>query len=236
MASLRSRAVSTKLRKKWAAEKDFLPLTNSAYRSTDGVTIHLDAKIEDVQKIIAKALKPERKLLTAVRFTDGRVEEVHSNVIPEKSRAIEKAKPEPAPAVATTVATPVRGCPMPDFPEADIRASRVLEHFLTAAQIEDYRRTGSFVTTGADTGHRYLVCNRERPRFMRDYLGGRQLFNLDNKNPICIHDWSVPPPEEMLALHLHLSLPLRESELLSLPNIDEELAMADVDPLYRPRI
>jgi hypothetical protein len=240
MASLRSRAISTKLRRKWATEKDFLPLTNSAYRSTEGVTVHLDAKIEDVQAIIAKALKPQRKLLTAVRFTDGRVEEVHSNIIPEAPRASSVKEPEPAPApapvVATTVATPVRGCPMPNFPEADIRASRVLEHFLTPIQIDDYRKTGSFVTTGADTGRRYLVCNRERPTFMQSYLGGRQLFDLDQKRPICIHDWSVPPPEEMLALHLHLTLPLRESELLALPDIDNELAMADVDPAYRPRI
>jgi hypothetical protein len=235
MASLRSRAISTKLRRKWASEKDFLPLTNSAYRDSAGVTVHLDAKIEDVQAIIAKALKPQRKLLTAVRFTDGRVEEVHSNVIPETSRAIVVKEPAPVPVVATTVATPVRGCPMPNFPEADIRASRVLEHFLTPVQIDDYRKTGSFVTTGADTGRPYLVCNRERPTFMQSYLGGRQLFDLDRKMPICIHDWSVPPPEEMLALHLHLTLPLRETELLALPEIDDELAMADVNPAYYGR-
>lgn len=235
MEAVRSRAVSTKLRRKWASEQDFLPLINSAYRSSDGVTVHLNAKIEDVQKIVARALKPERKLLTAVRFTDGRVEEVHSNIIPETSRAI-AVQEKPAPAVATTVAAPVRGCPMPNFPEADVRASRVLEAFLNQGQIEDYRKTGSFLTTGADSGHRYLVCNRERPNRMKSHLGGRQLFDMDTNHAICVHDWSVPPPEEMLALHLCLSLPGREAELLKLPEIDAEQAMADVDPRYRPRI
>jgi hypothetical protein len=238
MEALRSRAVSTKLRRKWAKDSDFLPLTNAAYRSTDGVTIHLDAKIEDVQKVITKAMKPDRKLLTAVRFTDGKVEEVHSIKTPEGSRAIiVDVKPEkPQPAVATTVARPVNGCPMPDFPQADVRASRVLESFLTPDQISDYRTTGAFITVGADSGHRYMVCNRERPNFMKKHLGGRQLWDMEEKRAICVHDWSVPPPEEMLAIHLCLSLPEHEAELLSLPDIAEELAMASVDPRYRPRV
>jgi hypothetical protein len=212
MELLRSRATSQKrLGKPWAKDTDFLPLTNAAYRTSSGVTIHLDAKIEDVQSVIAKALKPERKLLTAVRFTDGRVEEVHSNIIADKPEG------KPQPAVATTVAAPVKGCPMPDFPQADVLASRVLEAFLKPDQIDDYRKTGSFVTVGADSGHRYLVCNRERPNFMKQYLGGRQLFDLEANLPICVHDWAVPPPEEMLALHLFLSLPGQEMKLLSLP-------------------
>ena len=202
--------------------------------------ITLNAPIEEVQKFLVKALKPERKVLTAVRFSDGRVEEVHSNLV-TTTTALAKVEPEkPAkpekPAVATTVARPVNGCPMPNFPEADIRASRVLETFLSPEQIDDYRKTGAFITVGADSGHRYMICNRESPNFMGKYLGGRQLFDMETKNPICVHDWAVPPPEEMLALHLCLSLPNHEAELLSLPEIDEELAMADVDPRYRPRI
>ncbi len=245
MDALRSRAVSTKLRRKWAKNSDFLPLTNSAYRTPAGVTIHLNAPIEEVQKVLAKALKPERKLLTAVRFTDGRVEEVHSNVV-KPSTALakvektetkpKKPKKEEKPAIATTVARPVNGCPMPDFPQADIRATRVLETFLNPDQIDDYRKTGAFITIGADSGHRYMICNRTRPNLMRSQLGGRQLWDMEEKRPICVHDWSVPPPEEMLALHLCLSLPEHEAELLSLPEIDEEIALADVDPLYRPVI
>lgn len=232
MESLRSRAVSTRLRNKWATAAEFLALTNSAYRSKDGVTIVLDAPIEKVQAVLAKALKPERKLLTAVRFSDGRVEEVHSNLVdktpegetveakPEAEKADKPEKPEKA-AVATTLAQPVRGCPMPDFPEADIRASRLLESFLSPNQIDDFRRSGCFVTIGADSGHRYLIGSRERPSALQRHLGGRQLFDLEEKRSICVHDWDVPPAEEMLALHLCLSLPGREAELLTLPEIEE---------------
>jgi hypothetical protein len=227
MAQLRSRAVSPKrLAKPWAKESDFLPLTNSAYRSSDGVTIHLEAPVEDVHKLITKVLKPERSLLTAVKFSNGMIEEVRSFPSPDGPKAIiaEKPNEEPQPVVATTVATPVKGCPMPDFQEADVRASRVLETFLNDDQIADYRKTGSFITIGADSGHRYLVCNRERPNFMRAHLGGRQLYDMEKKHPICIHDWAVPPAEEMLALHLHLTLPGWEGKILTLPEIDNEQA------------
>jgi hypothetical protein len=230
MEKLRDKATSKRLvGKPWAKASAFLPLTNAAYRTTDGVTIHLDAKIEDVQRIIVKAMKPERKLLMAVRFTDGKVEELHSVknegsveiLIPEKEKV--------APVVATTVARPVNGCPMPAFPEADIRASRVLESFLTEDQIHDYRSTGSFVTVGADTERRYIIGNRERPQFLQKYLGGRQLWDMENKRAICVHDWSVPPPEEMLAIHLCLSLLGHETELLNLPEVDAEVAMRGVN-------
>jgi hypothetical protein len=247
MESLRSRAVSTtRLRKSWASEADFLPLTNAAYRGDKGVTVILNAPIEDVAKFLAKALKPSRKLLTAVKFADGRVEEIHSNM-PKKAEEEEappvsekKAKAdapkEPTTAIAATVARPVNGCPMPAFPEADIRASRVLETFLTPDQIADYRSAGCFISVGADSGHRYLIGNRERPSLLQSKLGGRQLFDLEEQHAICVHDWTVPPPEEMLALHLCISLPGHEQELLSLPEIDEELALSAVDPRYRPVI
>lgn len=241
MESLRTRAVSTKLRRKWASAADFLPLTNSAYRGPNGVQVTLTAPIEEVTKFLAKALKPERKLLQAVKFSDGRVEEIHSNLVtkeePDAPPVSErKPKAEEKPAIATTVARPVNGCPMPDFPEADIRASRVLETFLTPNQIDDYRKTGAFITIGADSGHRYMICNRERPNIMKSMLGGRQLWDMEEKRPICVHDWAVPPPEEMLAIHLCISLPGHEAELLSLPEIDEEIALAAVDPMYRPVI
>jgi hypothetical protein len=124
---------------------------------------------------------------------------------------------------------------MPNFPEADIRASRVLEMFLDPDQIKDYRQKGAFVVQGADTGHRYLVANRERPHFMLQHTFGRQLMDLETRTAICVHDWAVPPPEEMLALKLCLTLPGHEMELLQLPEIDPILAMADVDPRYRPK-
>lgn len=124
------------------------------------------------------------------------------------------AKPEKA----ATVAEPTKGCPAPAFEEASIRASRVLEAFLTEEQIEDYRRYGGFVATGADTGHRYMIANRERPNLTSRYHS-RSLYDLDMQLPLCVHDWTVPAPEEMLALMLCVSLPGKESAVRSLSDV-----------------
>jgi hypothetical protein len=226
MEQLRLRAISPRLRKAWADEKDFLPLTNAAYASADGVTIHLNAPVGKVQEVLFKAMKAKRTAVMAVRFTNGSMEEIVRVATPggEKEAKVPAAKPakepekEPAqPIVAATVARPVNGCPMPAFEEVEIRATRVLEAFLTPEQREDYRKTGAFITVGADSGRRYMICNRERPNFYKKHLGGRQLYDMEEKRPICVHDWTVPPPEEMLGILFMLALPGRETDLLNLP-------------------
>lgn len=221
--ALRVRAVkSTLTSKPWAEDKDFLMLGNAAYRSKEGLTIQLAAKIADVQEVLAKGLKPQRKLLTAVRFTDGKIEETRQ-VQDADAKVVElpvREPEKPQPVAAVTVAKPVVGCPMPVFQEADVRASRVLEAFLDEDQIKDYRKLGAFVTVGVDSGHRYLVANRERPNMLKK-CGGRQLYDLEEDRALCIHDWSVPPPEEMLALHLLLSIPGQEQYIRTLPEILE---------------
>ena len=216
MQGLRDRALSTSWgRKPWCSEEDFLPVTHATYRTHGGITLILQAPILDVQEQLAKALKPKRKLLSAVRFQDGRIEEAFERSMPlvEPSRNSEPSLPEfwadLHPDRAATVAAPTIGCPLPAFAEAEIRSSYVLEQFLTPDQIEDYRRYGHFVSFGRDTGHRYMVIHRERPQMISKF-GGRQLYDLETNYPMCVHDWDVPPAEEMLALHLCLSIPGRE--------------------------
>jgi len=225
MEALRERAT----RKRWADEKDFLPLTSGAYRTPPaGVDVRLDASIEDVEAVLTRALKPERELIKVFRFSSGKVKELGPPPPPP---------PPKEDALATTVARPVNGCPMPSFPETekiDARAAAVLERFLDPTQTKDFRSEGMFMTRGADTGRRYLVCHREKPRVMARSLSFRQLFDVDQKMALCVHDWAVPPAEEMLALHLCLTLPGRETELLRLPEMPAALAMQAVDPRYRP--
>jgi hypothetical protein len=237
MAGLRQRALSTKWGKTpWCDEADFLPLTHATYRTNEGLTLILRAPIEDVQDTLAKALKPKRSLVSAVRFGDGRIEEaittsasvegVSTARVSVGDLPIEEywsevhpgevARAAAAAQAATTVAAPVIGCPMPEFVEADIRASRVLETFLDPDQIEDYREHGCFVSVGADTGHRYMVIHRERPAMLKKF-GGRQLYDLETNRALCVHDWEVPPPEEMLVLHLCLKLPGKEKYIRHLP-------------------
>ena len=125
--------------------------------------------------------------------------------------------PSEPPAVAATVAQPVQGCPAPDFQNAfDARANRVLEAFLSDEQRDDWRRRGRFVSIGTDTGHRYMLTSRDAREALHTY-GGRSLYDLDERRAYCVHDWAVPAPEELLALHLFLAIPRGESFLRHVP-------------------
>lgn len=203
-------------RKPWATEADFAPVSNAQYRTKAGLTISLNAKIEEVQAVIAKALKPTRNLLSAVRFMNGKIEEIRHAQSAEGE--VEPVLPavEKEPVAAATVAKPTIGCPMPDFPEADIRASRVLEAFLDPFQIKEYQRFGAFTAEGVDSGHRYMIANRERPQMLKA-CEGRQLYDLEERRALCVHDWDVPPAEEMLGLLLCLVIPGQEKYVRSLP-------------------
>jgi hypothetical protein len=204
----------------WADEESFPKIdsvASEAYRSKGGVTVTLQAQLEDVQTVLARALKPNRKLITAVQFSGDRIVEIASkpSADPEDEPTKLGAIPKTA-VVAATVAAPTIGCPMPEFAEVDVRANRVLESFLTEGQTEDYRKHGTFLAIGHDTGRRYLVAHREQPRALR-LCGGRQLYDVEDRLPLCVHDWTVPPAEEMLALLLCLRLPGREREIRHLP-------------------
>jgi hypothetical protein len=197
------------LAKKWLAAGREFPLPSGREK----VTIHLDAPIEKVTRILARALKPGRRLVSAIVFQNGEMVET--------SRAETKALATmPEPKAAVTVAAPTRGCPAPDFEDADLKALHVLSVFLTPAQRADALRHGAFVSVGQDTGHRYKVTSREA-RSALGFAGGRSLYDLDEQRAYCVHDWTVPAWEEMLALHIHLSLPGCEQFLRSIPDIGE---------------
>jgi hypothetical protein len=226
LTALRKRATKPGLGKKpWASDKDFEPVASAQYRTKAGLTITLNAKIEEVQAIIAKALKPNRSLLSAVRFENGKLEEIFTpDGAPYRLPAPKPEQKAEEPVAAVTTAKPTIGCPMPDFAEADVRASRVLEAFLDPEQIRDYRSHNAFISIGADTGHRYMVANRESKQMLKA-CSGRQLFDLEEKRALCVHDWDVPPAEEMLALHLCLSLPGQEKYVRSLPATFEDRSL-----------
>ena len=290
MRMLRRHALAVgEARTPWADLDAFLPVDHPSFRSAEGFTIDLGAPIAEVQGVLSRALKPGRTLVTAVLFSDGRMEEVHEEgpplgveegpvALPEGARdapeppadaadrrgevvgAIEGARSaasggaEGAPrgkrggrrgagakrsggaagsvdvpessaivaaahdpsrsgaggaSVAATVAAPRIGCPTPVWPEADVRANRVLEAFLTPDQLGEYRRYGAFMAVGADTGRRYMISNRERPG-MTQHFEFRSIFDVDGNRPLCVHDWEVPPAEEMLALKFCVELPGRE--------------------------
>jgi hypothetical protein len=200
-------------KKKWAPSSDL---------ARDGRTT-LKAPIEWVAKALAKYMKPGRQLVSVVKFSDGKMAETKTaDLPPSTSSATIKGGPYREPATASadvkvesekavTVAAPVQGCPMPDFGRADVKAREVLEHFLTPEQMEDFRRHNRFVAIGGTTGHRYMVTSRHATDSLAQYQ--RQLYDLDENQPFCVHDWVVPAAEEMLAIGLMVQLPGWESHL-----------------------
>lgn len=202
-----------------AHKKEWMPPNK---KLSEDCTVLLAAPLSKVQKFLSKELKPGRRLVSAVRFTNGKMQEVTDAVLAKVDKAAEpktladKVK-EGVAAAATTVAVPFRGCPAPDFQSADIRANAVLSAFLDPEQLRDFEEHNAFVSRGADTGHRYMVTSRHARGKLEKY--SRSLFDLDENEPYCVHDWSIPAAEEMLAIHTLLSLPGHERWMRDLPEV-----------------
>src|SRR5271157_1021685 len=64
MKSLRAEAIKNK----WAKEKDFLPLTSSAYRTSAQTEITLKTAISSVEDIITKSHRPGRELIKVLKL------------------------------------------------------------------------------------------------------------------------------------------------------------------------
>jgi hypothetical protein len=199
-------------------------------------TVNLDAPISKVQDFLQKQLKPHRKQVSAVRFTNGRLEELSEATLemidapvettPSTStteppeREVAAPPPKPKPSVAVTVAQPVLGCPAPEFDEVDLRANRVLRAFLTPDQVEDFNKLQQFVAIGADTGHRYMLSSRSCRAALNTHASFRSLYDLDEEVALCVHDWEVPAAEELLGILVHLSIPGLETYVRGIPDRD----------------
>jgi hypothetical protein len=188
---------------KRAADRGWIPKTTTspssivdALAAAKGMVV-LDAPLEKVRGVLAKVLKPNRKLVEVVKFADGRMSDEVS---------------APGAVAGVTVSKPVLGCPAPDLAAADLRAREVLFAFLGEGQQLDFDRHNAFVSVGAATGHQYMVTSRRARRVLARH-GGRQLYDLDEQRAFCVHDDEVPEAEEMLALHVMLQLPWGERYL-----------------------
>lgn len=183
---------------------------------TDGSVgkIVIPKPVDKVEAFLAKSMKRGRKLLSAVVFKGGRIEEIHR--LPN-GEATTLAKVEDPPKAAVTVAQPVMGCPVPEFERAQVRATRVLREFLTPRQIEDFERTQQFLVVGADSGHRYILTSRQAPPEVLEKVGGRSVYDCTRGYAVCVHDWTVPAAEEMLELSLFIQMPGYEHHVSILP-------------------
>jgi hypothetical protein len=222
--SVQETAALDRLRKT-ATKKGWLAATENLDWSG---TTKVGAPIDKVAGVIARFLKPDRKVVSAVKFSDGSIEEIRTADFEDEKpedeanggayrkpvqpdKIITKKKPK----AATTVARPTRGCPFPDFETAEIKARRVLTAFLDPGQLEDFQRFQRFISVGQTTGHRYLITSRHA----NDELAQRRtvLYDVDASRSICTHDWDVPAAEEMLALLVYLQIPGGERFLRRFP-------------------
>lgn len=200
----------------WAAKEAFNRAgidgdIGSAYRSPAGPTeILLRAPVLKVERALTKLLKGERRIVRAVVYKTGPEPEVV---------AVEQAeKREDKPKAGASVAQPVRGCPIPDFETVNVRATRVLTEFLSPRQLADFERSQQFIVEGADTGRRYMLTSRNAgAAFQR--AGRTSVRDLDRGMSLCVHDWSVPPAEELLAMLMCFKLRGGEIAMLELPEM-----------------
>lgn len=196
------------LKKETRALQSFLTSTDPGPKMEKGDFL-LKAPIAKIRKLLTSKLKPGRKVVDVVQFADGTYEEVtHADVAGETKTGQKKTAVKPAKKVAAagaSVAAPIRGCPRPNMTSAELKAREVLNVFLDDGQRRDFIDHNAFITHGAATGHSYIVTSRHAKNQLFKYK--RQLFDLDEKRPFCVHDYMVPGAEEMLALHLLLQLP-----------------------------
>jgi hypothetical protein len=185
-----------------------------------------EAPILAVGTHMALSIVPSRSRLTAIRSKDGSVDVVYNdadvNATPEEKAEVAKAEEKgivekikdaassAASSVAgaakgavdavTTVKAPTRCCPLA-VEGPDIRASEVLEAFLSPEQQRMWDLYAYFYAIGHRTGHRYRVCHRHSDMAISQ---GKVLWDMTDEHIVHVYDHSVPPAEEALALKLYI--------------------------------
>jgi len=222
----------------WASVEDWTRIPDAfEVGIAKPVEITLAAPIMKIEKVLTRALRKDRSVVTVVSTKPGEYIELRTEPLEEDHGASPHRTPAPAPdaadaskakpasavahpvgqdpaAVAVTVAKPVQGCPAPDFEDAQIRASDVLRAFLLPEQIRDFEKHQQFISIGALTGHRYAITSRHCRSKL--FVQHRTVYDLDESRELCVHDWDLPPAEEMLTMHLMLSLPQHEGYIRGL--------------------
>jgi len=159
-------------------------------------TIMLSASVAKAGAALVKATKPLDRTLTAVVFEDGKLKVAETSELDGLVTEIEAKKPK----AAVSVARPTPSCPS-CVPGSIGMASEVLLAFLDEQQHVDWAEHRAIITTGGNSGHRYLIAHRHSDTAQRL---GKICYDLDDRLVLHFHDWSVPPEEEVLASMLIL--------------------------------
>jgi len=162
--------------------------------------VDLGAPLSSVATEMAKQLKGGKQTLSAVRYSNGKVETVEGTEANLERFAQEVESSPEDPKAGVTVKRPTPCCPQ-CFEGAVDPATEVLLSFLTPEQHEQWAAERTLICYGGRTGYRYLLAHRHTPVARRM---GKICCDVDNGIVVHFHDHSVPPEEEVLAAKLCL--------------------------------
>ena len=159
-------------------------------------TIILKAPLTKTGPLLVRATKPADRTLTAVSFTDGRLEVAETGMLETLVAKAENDKE----AKAVSVARPTPCCPKCEVGSV-APARDVLLSFLTAQEHIDWADHRAIMVRGGLSGHRYLLAHRKSPTAARL---GKICYDLDDHCVLHFHASDVPPEEEVLAAKIIL--------------------------------
>ena len=160
-------------------------------------TLRIGACIADAgHTLLARRGRKRPGILTTIVSKDGTVEAICA----ETPKPVEAAVAAPDAKKAVTTRRPTLCCPVP-VAGPEVRASEVLRAFCTEQQWADWLRHGWLIAFGGLSGHAYRVAHRHSPVAIEQT---KIAWDLDDDHIVHCYDWSVPPPEEVLAVKLTL--------------------------------
>lgn len=179
------------------------PANGEPYKG-DLLNLPISTSLHTASKALISVARPKDRTLTAVKFSDGKMEVVEgatSKSLERIEKSIQKAQEREKKgeeAAAASVRRPTPCCPQ-CLPGAIGPASEVLLSFLDPGQHEQWARERAIMVEGGLSGHRYVIAHRHSKLAQRV---GRICFDVDDQSVLHFHDWSVPPEEEVLAAKL----------------------------------
>jgi hypothetical protein len=156
-------------------------------------TLEIGAPVDRAGKVLLGRKRPRKGILTCIKSEGGGLVAIKGD-----GEELEIAAAAPAATEAATVRRPTLCCPHATT-GPDLRASKVLQAFCTNEQWRSWVNLGFLYCNGNLSGRRYLVAHRHHPLAIQNkYI----LWDCTGDHVIHCWDWSVPPPEEVLAVKL----------------------------------
>lgn len=182
--------LTTARKKQWTAEK----LTTT--EAIDTRTIALNAPMATVGPVLVRLSKPADRTLTAVSFSDGKLEIAETNMLETVTAKAGKDRGSKA----VSVSRPTPCCPE-CVPGSVAPASDVLLSFLSKQEHDDWAKHRAIMVTGGRSGHRYVIAHRHSRMAVQNK---KICYDVEDRCVLHFHDWTVPPEEEVLATKLIL--------------------------------